>query len=192
MNVPLWRGMVIRHQNHVFIIEDLSERHTGQQKPTLHVKLRDLLDGRHIDRTLDEVMPIQEVEHSSRELQYLYHRPGKDGDAYVFMDDTTLDEFELSTPQLAGFEPFLNEGQEFRVMFVDGQPARLELPDIIALHVTETAAPEHSIGAANSILKEARLENGLTVHVPMFIKRGDLIRVDTRARTYAGKEKEHV
>jgi elongation factor P len=192
MNIPIRRGMALRHENHVFVVEDFHERHTGKQKPVVHVQMRDLVDGRHVERSLDDLLPVTEVEHAYRQLQYLYHRPGESGagDVYIFMDDATLDEFELTAAHLGGFEPFLSEGQEFRVMFVEGQPVRLELPELITLHIRDTAAPEHAIGNAGGVMKEAVLENGLMVKVPLFIKTGDLIRVDTRTRSYVGKEKE--
>jgi elongation factor P len=191
MNIPIRRGMIIRHQGRIFIVEEYHERHAGKQKPTVHVQIRDLLDGRHVSRTIDELQPLQEVQYSYRELQYLYHRPNKGGgDQYIFMDNESLEEYELSDQHLGGFQPFLSEGQSFRMMFVDGRPARLDLPELISLHVSLTAAPERSVGASGNVLKEATLENGLVVRVPLFIKTGDLIRIDTRTRTYAGKEKE--
>ncbi len=186
MNIPLKRNGVIRHQGHLYFIEDFSERHTGKNRPVVHVKLRDVKDGRHVDRTLDELQPIQHVDHAYHTLQYLYHR----GDAYVFMDNQSYEEYDLREDQLSGFKPFLREGQDFRVMFVEHKPLVLDLPEIVVLKVAQTAAPQHSVGDANSVLKEAELENGLTVKVPMFIKTGDWIRVDTRVQKYAGKDKE--
>ena len=186
MNIPLKRGTILRHQNHLFFIEDFAERHTGKMRPVVHVKLRDVQDGRHVDRTLDELQPLQSIEHAYRNLQYLYHRGG----SYIFMDNESFEEYELAEAQLLGFKPFLREGQEFRVMFVDGRPLMLDLPEIVTLKVAVTAAPQHAVGNEGSVLKEAELENGLTVHVPLFIKQGDLIRVDTRVHKYAGKEKE--
>lgn len=184
MNVPIKRGMLIRHQNHVFTIADFQERHSGKMKPTIHVQLRDVRDGRQVDRTLDELEPIQEVSHKIHQMQYLYPK----GHAYVFMDCETFDEFELAGEQLRGGEPFLNEGDTYRVTFVDEKPLALDLPEIVPLKVVETAAPSHSVGAAASVLKEAVLENKLLVRVPLFIKLGDTIRVDTRTKTYVGKE----
>lgn len=152
----------------------------------MHVKLRDLKDGRHVERGLDELLPIQEVQHSHKTMQYTYAR----GPVFIFMDTETFDEYELSLHQLHGFEPFLTEGQEFKVMFADGQLVHVETPENIALHIQSTAAPEHAVGQSGSVLKEAVLENGLTIKVPLFIKNGDLVKVHTRDRTYAGKEKE--
>lgn len=186
MNVPLKRGMVIRHQNHLYFVSDFHERHTGKQKPTVHVQLRSVQDGHQVERTLDELLPLQIVEHSYRPAQYLYAR----GAVRVFMDSESFEEFELGAAQLRGAEPFLIEGAEYRVAFADGRPIMLDLPEIVTLQVSMTAPPERSVGTAGNVLKEATLENGLVVRVPLFIKTGDRIRVDTRTRAYAGKDKE--
>jgi elongation factor P len=186
MNVPITRGTIIRHANHLYLIEDFHERHTGQQKPTVHVKLKDLKTGHHVDRTLDEMLPVKEVEYSRRTLQYTYAR----GKTLVFMDTETFDEHEIDEGLLHGFTPFLKEGQELRAMFVDDQLVNIETPEHVSLHVTSTAAPERAVGQGGSVLKDAELENGLTVKVPLFIKNGDLLKVKTKDRTYAGKEKE--
>ncbi len=184
MNVPIKRGMLIRRQNHVYAIADFQERHAGKMKPTVHVTLRDVKDGRLVERTLDELGTVEEVAHAVRPMQYLYAKGGQ----HVFMDSETFEEFELSAAQLQGGEPFLREGDEYRVMFVEGQPLMLLLPEGVVLKVASTATPSHSVGTAGSVLKEATLENGLEIRVPLFIKIGDTIRVDTRTKTYMGKE----
>jgi elongation factor P len=180
----LRRGMLIRHQSHVYEVADFQERHTGKQKPTVHVALRDVRDGRPVDRTLNDITPIDEVARSWRQMQYLY----KKDHSYVFMDSETFEEYELNEAQLRGGREFLVDGQEYRVSFIEGAPAFLELPDNIAVKITMTSAPEHSVGAASNITKEATLENGLQIRVPLFLKIGDVIRVDTRSKTYAGKD----
>lgn len=186
MNIPLKRGMLIRHQNHIYEVTDFHERHTGKQKPTVHVALRDVRDGRPVDRTLSDLEPVQEVEYAWRRMQYLYAK----GSMRVFMDLDSFEEHELSDAQLQGRGDFLVEGGEYRVRFIDGSPASVEIPDVVSLRVAMTAAPEHAVGTASNITKEARLENGLEVRVPLFIRTGDLIRIDTRNRTYAGKDRE--
>ena len=185
MNVPIKRGMLIRHQGHIYTVIDFQERHSGKQRPTVHVALRDVRDGHPVDRTLADLEPIQEVPHAYRNMQYLYPK----GEQRVFMDCETFEEAALGPPALRSAEPFLNEGAEYRVMFVDGQPLTLDLPENVPLKVKETAAPSHGAGTpGGNVFKEATLENGLTVRVPLFIKVGDVLRVDTRTRTYAGKE----
>ncbi len=183
-NIPLRRGMLIRHQDHVYEVTDLSERHSGKMKPTWHVALRDVRDGHPVDRSLEELLPVEEVPYSYRRMQYLYPR----GATRVFMDSETFEELELNEAQLGGRSAFLVEGQEYRLTFIDGRPASLEVPDSVPMKVTFTAPPAHSIGGGSSVTKEATLENGLEIRVPLFIKTGDVIRVDTRNKTYAGKD----
>ena len=187
-NIPLKAGMLIRHQNHLFTVEEFHERHTGKQRPTVHVTLRDIRDGHSADRTLDDLLPIEPVDHQYRILQYLYAR----GEARIFMDSETFEEMELGRSHLAGCEPFLVDGESYRVMFADGHPVMIDMPEILAIKVTMTAPPGHSIGGAANITKEATLENGLEIRVPLFIKSGDLIHVDRRTRSYSGKAgKDH-
>jgi elongation factor P len=183
MHVPVKRGALLRHRGHLYFVEDLAERHTGQQRPTIHLKLRSAEDGRHIERTIDEIQPLEEVPAGYRMAQYLYAK----GAAHVFMDSQSFEEVELSGPALAGREAFLKAGQEFRILYADGKPLHLDMPDNVTLRVANTAVPSHGVGGAANILKEAVLENGLTVRVPMFIKTGDTISINTRTKEYLGK-----
>ena len=184
MHIPLQRGMFLRHQGHIYQVVDFNERHTGKQKPTVHVALRDALDGHPVDRTLGQIEPIETVEHANRPMQYLYAK----GDKYVFMDSETFEERELTAAQLGGREAFLADGAEYRVTHLEGRPAAVQIDDIVSLNVANTAPPGHSVGTASNITKEAVLENGLEVRVPLFIKVGELIKVDTRTKAYAGKD----
>lgn len=186
MNVPIKRGMLLKHQSRFFFVDEITDRHSGKQKPTIHVSLHDAHDGHHVDRTIDELLPIEEVTPKYRQMQYLYAK----GEHHYFMDSESFEESDLGKPQLHGCEPFLKEGEQFRVMFVGDQPLKLDMPDIVQIKVADTAAPSHAAGAASNILKEARLENGLELRVPLFVKTGDTIQVDTRSKAYVGKGKE--
>jgi elongation factor P len=73
-------------------------------------------------------------------------------------------------------------------MYVDDQPLLLEMPDIVSLKVVLTATPSHAGSPGGNVYKDARLENGLEIKAPLFIKTGDIVRVDTRTRTYVGKD----
>lgn len=183
-NIPLKRGMLIRHQEHIYEVTDFQEHHSGKQKPTVHVALRDVRDHHPVDRTLHDLLPIVEVDRLWRRCQYLYLQ----GTTYVFMDSESFEQYELDESQLGGRAGFLVAGAEYRVVFVDGRLVSAEVPDIVPIKVTITAAAGHSVGGASNVLKEATLENGLMVRVPLFVKTGDTIRVDTRTRSYAGKE----
>lgn len=183
MNVTLKRGTLLRHQGRFYFVDDVTEHHSAKQRPAVHVALHDAVDGRHIERSLDDLQPVEEVPGAYRTLQYLYAKGGR----HVFMDTETFDERDLSPVVLHGCEPFLKEGDEFRVLCAGDQPLRLEMPESVVLRVTDTAAPGHAVGTAGNVMKEAALENGLQVRVPLFIKAGERVRVDTRTRQYLGR-----
>jgi elongation factor P len=184
MNIPVKKGMLLKHHSRFYFVEDVKEHHSGKQKPTFHIALRDAQDGRHIERSVDELLPLEEVTSRYRNVQYLYAK----GDHRVFMDGETFEELEFPTAQLHGCEPFLRDGDQYRVLYAGDTPLSLEMPDVVPLKVTNTAAPSHGTGGATSITKEAVLENGLEVRVPLFVKIGDTLRIDTRTRTYVGKD----
>ena len=186
MHVPLKRGMLIRHQEHLYVVTDFQERRTGKQRATVHVALRDTRDGHQVDRTLDQLGSIEEVPSAYRDLQYLYPA----AEAWVFMDTESFEQYELTEAQLHGCQPFLKEGEAYRSLFADEQPLSLELPDVVSLQVASTAPPAHSVGVQSNVMKEAELENGLEVRVPLFIKNGDTVRVNRRDKTYVGKESQ--
>lgn len=148
--------------------------------------LRDTRDGHQVDRTLDQLEPIEEVPSARRDLQYLYTA----GETWVFMDTESFEQYELTDTQLHGCQPFLREGEAYRSLFADEQPLSVDLPDVVSLKVSLTAPPSHSVGAQSNVMKEAELENGLEVHVPLFIKNGDTIRINRRDKTYVGKDSQ--
>ena len=184
MHIPLKRGMLIRHQGHLYLVAHFEERRTGKQKATVHVRLRDTRDGHQVDRTLDQLEPLEEVPSAYRHLQYLY----AGGDNWVFMDAESFEQYEFTDAHLHGCQPFLKEGEAYRAMFADQQPLSLEMPEVVSLKVASTAAPAHAVGQQSNVMKEAELENGLEIRVPLFIKPADTIRVSTRDKTYVGKE----
>jgi len=104
----------------------------------------------------------------------------------VFSDAETFDEYEFSNEQLGERRWFLKENEEYKALRLDGRLLDLVLPPQLPLKVVETTPPAR--GGLNSSWKEAKLETGLQVMVPLFIANGDSIRVDTAEKKYLGKE----
>lgn len=179
----LHKGMIIRHEGHLYTVEDYSIARTGKQKPTVHVKLRSLASGKPADRTLDELGKIEEVPHETRPMQYLYAA----GNEHVFMDSETFEQNPIGEDVLGTAVDFLVEQETYRFRVIEGNIAAIQLPDMVVLEVTDTAPVEHAGGSSN-VYKEANLASGLVVQVPLFIKTGDKIRVNTDNRQYEGKE----
>jgi elongation factor P len=178
----LRRGMVIRHAGQLLALQDFTVAQSGKQRPTVHLKLRNIKTGNPVDRTLDDIGKIEEVPTEIRNMQYLY-AAGKDR---VFMDAESFEQYNLHEDVLGKDAAYLVESDTYRVLTIEGHPVALQLPPVIALAVADTAPGEH--GGGSSVLKEAKLASGLVVHVPLFIKPGDKIRIKTDTREYQGKE----
>lgn len=187
MAIPrnLKKGSVIRFEGQPHLVIDYWEAKTAQRRATLHVKLRDLKKGRLVERTLDDKTEVELVESTVRIMQYLF----SDRSAFTFMDSQNFDQVALPAEQVEDLEPFLEEGKEYRVLFLEGQPLQVELPPAVVLEVVETAPASKGTGSiGGNVYKDARLKTGLKVMVPLFIKEGDLIRINTASREYLGKE----
>ena len=179
----LHKGMVIRHEGQLYTILDFTVAQTGKQKATVHVKLRAVKTGHTGERTLDQLGKIEEVPTEVRPMQYLY----ASAQEWVFMDTETYEQYPFTEEMLGESPAFLVEEETYRIQLIEGQPVSLQLPPVVVLEVVDTAPVEHAGGSTN-VHKEAKLNSGIVVHVPLFIKNGDKIRVKTDNREYQGKE----
>jgi elongation factor P len=186
MAIPknLKKGSVIRVEGQPYIVVDYWDAKTAQRRSTLHVKLKDLDKGKVIERVLDDKAEVDLVESSARMMQYLY----ADRSAFYFMDSQNFDQQTIPREMMEDdAEKFLVPEKEYRVLFLENQPLQVELPPSVSLAVTETAPAG---GGGGNVYKDAVLQTGLEVKVPMFIKIGDVVRISPQSREYLGKENE--
>jgi len=176
------RGMLLLLDNAPHLLEDFHSSGTAQTRHKLHVRLRNLKSGRIIERTFaeNERVAVAQLEHRMAQFSY------KQGETYVFLDTHSFDELNLSAEQVGDRRWFLKENEEYKALFLEGKLLDIVLPPQIPLQVVDTAAPTR--GGSDSAWKEAKLETGLEIMVPLFIAKGETIRVDTVAKKYAGKE----
>ncbi len=176
------KGAVITFEGAHWVIEDYHVQKTAQRRPVLHVRLRNMKTGQHVERAFDEADKFDQPDLQTRTYQFLY----QDREGYVFMDSQTYDQLGVPAEVVGPGRWLLKEGAEFLVRLVDGRPAEVVLPPTFVAEVVETADP--SPGHASNVLKDARLACGLVVKVPQFIKVGDHLKVDTQTHKYHGKE----
>ncbi len=164
------------------VIEEMHTSGTAQTRHKLHTRLRQLRTGRIIDRVFadNERVPVGQME--TRRATYSYAH----GDTHVFIDVERFDEFEVSNEQIGERRGFLKENEEYKALLLDGNLLDIVLPPQIPLKVVDTAAPIR--GGSDSAWKEAKLETGLQIMVPLFIAKGETIWVDTAGKKYAGRE----
>ena len=176
----LRRGVAIEVDGQPYEVVDY-ERHKMQQRaPVTRLKLRNLKDGKVIERTFQSYtteFSLAQVE--ARPAQYLY----SDGQFYNLMDMETYDQYQLNKEQLGDVINYLKEGTVIDVVFYNENVINVRLPTFVELEVTDTP-PGFKGDTAQGGNKPAILETGLTVQVPLFISNGEKIRVDTRSGQY--------
>lgn len=175
------RGMLLLLDNMPHFLEDFHTSGTAQTRHKLHVRLRNLKTGRIVDRTFadNERVAVAQLEH--RMVQFSY----KQGDTFAFLDTQSFEELDLSAEQVGDRRWFLKENEEYKALILEGKVLDIVLPPQVALQVVDTAPPIR--GGVDTAWKAAKLETGLEVMVPLFIAKGEVIRVDTQEKKYAGK-----
>lgn len=182
----LKKGTLIQLEGKPYRVVDYAQKVMGRGGSIVNVRLKSLLDGAVIPKTFKGSERIEPAQVESRSVQYLYN----DGTNYVFMDGATFEQFELSADLVEDAAPYLKEGnEEVTLQFFGGKVINVELPKNLALEVTYTEDVVKGDTTA-SVLKDATLETGLVVKVPAFIKKGDVIKVDTRTGEYLERKKD--
>ncbi len=164
------------------VIEDLHISGTAQTRHRLHTRLRQIKTGHVIERVFAENERVAVAPMETRRASYSFSKGGM----HVFLDVESYDELNLSDEQLGDRRSFLKENEEYKALLLEGKLLDIVLPPQIPLMVVITAPPVS--GGSDANWKEAKLETGLEVMVPLFIAPGETIRVDTATRKYAGRE----
>lgn len=176
------KGVVITFEGLNWIVEDYHIQKTAQRRPVLQTKLRNMKTGHIVERGFDEADRFDSPELGSKNHQYLY----QDGSGFIFMDMETFDQITIPPALVGANKWLLKEGAEFLIRFIDGQPAQIVFPPTFVDEVVETA--EASGGHTTNVPKDAKLACGLVIKVPLFIKQGEHVRLDTETHKYLGKE----
>lgn len=158
---------------------------SGRGNATIRLKARNLRNGAMIEKTFNSGAKIEEADMTKKKAQFLYADP-KSGQ---FMDLETFEQFEIERQKLAGEVEYLKEGMEVYLLDFEGEIIGVMVPPSVVLKVVETG-PSEKGDSTSSVTKPATLETGVVVQVPMFIKVGDLLKIDTRSGSYSERAKE--
>lgn len=175
----LRNGVSFEQNGTPYRVTEYKHTHLSRGGGTIKIKARDLSTGRLVNLTFKSGDNIQDIDVERKELQYLY----VEDDLYYFMNPTTFDQVELSKDVIGDGALFLREGESAWVLFWEDKPLDLDLPPNVAMSIIDCAPGEKGNSASN-VYKDATVEGGLNVRVPLFINVGDKIRVDTRTREY--------
>jgi elongation factor P len=176
----LRRGSCFEYEGELFRVLEYSHNKPGRGNATIRVKIVNLRTGAQFERTFQSGNRVEDFELEKVPVQFLYH----DGDFYNFMDTTTFEQFTLNEKVLGDKIPFLHENLELALVRYQGEPLDVDLPVSIDLQVTESPMDIAGDTAAGGGTKTVTMETGLRVTVPLFVKQGDTLRIDTRTGGY--------
>ena len=180
----LKKNTLITLDGQPYKVVEYSQKVMGRGGSIVNVKVKNLITGALLPKTFKGQEKIEPAEVTTRKAQYLY----KDDTKFYFMDPESFEQYELASDMVGDAEDFMKEGNEVEIQFYNGTPINLQLPKNIWLEVTYT---ENAVkgDTTSSVMKDAKLETGVTIKVPAFIKTGDVVSVDTETHAYRERKK---
>jgi elongation factor P len=173
-------AIVLESQRYRVVAADY---HPGQGKMggVAHTRLQNIETGTFREMSLRAELKLQDLPVERQSLEFLY----ADGEQCCFMNPGNYEQTELPKALVGPRAAFLEAGMKVPVDFVSGRPVHVLFPDMIEVQIADTAPAMHQ--QADSAFKPAKLENGVEVMVPQFIKTGDVIRLDLEEMKYVDR-----
>ncbi len=162
-----------------FEVLESSHSKLGRGGAIVKTKLKNLKTGAVLEKNFKGQEKIEEAYLDFKTAQYLY----SDNTSFYFMDKDNFNQFSISKEIIGQNEKFLKPGSDIDITFSEGKPINIKLPIKIDFKITETE-PGVKGDTASSATKEATIETGFKLQVPLFIKQGDTIKVDSRTGVY--------
>ena len=176
------KGRVIVYQSAPHLVLEMLHRTQGRQAGFVQTTLRNLQSGSTTTTKFRSTDNVEFMHTTTQKLEYSY----KDNEGHHFMDLETYEDTILAQEMIGDDEIFLVEGNTYDILLVDGEAVRLELPAAVEAKVTE--APDAIRGdTAGNVLKPVTVSSGITIQVPLFIKKDEMIRISTADRSYVGR-----
>jgi len=175
-------GLTIEVDGDIYTVIDFQHVKPGKGAAFVRSKLKGLRNGNVVEKTFRAGENVSRAVIDNRAMQYLYNS----GSEYTFMDNETYDQVTLTEKQLEWEKKFLIENMTINISSYQGEIIGIQLPNSVELKVTETE-PGIKGNTAQGATKNATLETGLTVQVPLFINEGDVLLIDTREGKYISR-----
>ncbi|KJD44053.1 elongation factor P [Paenibacillus sp. NRS-1782] len=175
-------GLTVEVDGDIFTVLDFQHVKPGKGAAFVRSKLKNLRNGNTVERTFRAGETIGRAQIENRGVSYLY----ASADEHTFMDNETYDQFNLSSDQLKWELNFLQENMNVNIISYNGEILGINLPNSVELKVIDTE-PGIKGNTATGATKNAKVETGLNVQVPLFINQDDVLLIDTRDGKYISR-----
>lgn len=182
----LKKNVKIELEGKAWVILKSDHTNPGKGSAFVKCKLKNLETGQVIERTFKSGVSTgaTKPDLDPKEVEYMYEDP----DGFNFMDQNTFETIHISTDYVGDAKDFLQEGIKLQLLYYKGKPISIELPNFVELAVTETD-PGLKGDTASGGMKKAIMETGVQINVPLFIKEGEVLKIDTRTGEYVERVK---
>ncbi|MFM8448021.1 MAG: elongation factor P [Candidatus Nanopelagicaceae bacterium] len=178
----LKNGMTLNIDGSLWTVVEFQHVKPGKGPAFVRTKMKQVLTGKVVEKTFNAGVKVEVAVVEKRDMQYLY----KDGSDFVFMDTATYDQITISAATVGDAANYMLENAEVIVAMNEGNPLYVEMPASVALEITYTE-PGIQGDRSSGGTKPATLETGIDIQVPLFIKQGEKVLVDTRDGSYLGR-----
>jgi elongation factor P len=175
-------GTVFEDQGNIFQVISYEHIKMGRGSANIKVRVRNIKTGGVLDKSFINGAKVKAITVLKKDMQYLY----KDEDSAYFMDPTSFEQISVPIKVIGNDHYYLKEGLNYSISFIDEEALGLNLLPKMEFAVAETG-PSIRGNSATNIYKDAILENGLKTRVPLFIKEGERVKIDTRTGQYSEK-----
>ena len=175
-------GMTIMYENNIYSVMDTQHVKPGKGAAIVQAKLKNLRSGAIIENRFNSSDKVEPARIEKKPMQYLYQM----NDIYYFMDMNTYEQVEISKAQIGDEVDLLKENLTVDIMFFEGEMLGMNLPDKIELKVTHTE-PAVKGNTTSSAMKDATLETGKVIKVPLFIEQDEVILVSSKDGKYVSR-----
>ena len=178
------KGITFEMNGEPHVVLDFQHVKPGKGAAFVRTKYRNILTGATREEAFNPNDKFPKAHIETKQMQYLYN----DGELYYFMDGETYDQVPISFDMVEDAIKYLRENDEATIKFYKEQPFIVEAPNFVDLKVID-CEPGVKGDTATNVTKEATVETGAVVHVPIFIEEGEVIQIDTRSGEYLGRSK---
>jgi elongation factor P len=175
-------GVVFEENGQIYQVLSYEHIKMGRGSANIKVRVKNLKNGSTTEKSFINGAKVNQIQIQKKDLQFLY----KDTDSAHFMDPSSFEQVTIPISILGQDAVFLKDGADFSVSFVGKEPLSLMLPPKMVFKVVDTGGGARGNSATN-IFKDATLENGIKTKIPLFIKEGDSVKIDTRSGEYSEK-----
>ncbi len=175
-------GMTVQYEGGIYSVLDSQHVKPGKGAAIVKAKLKNLRTGSIVEKTLNAGVKIETAHIEKRPMQFLYSM----GNTYYFMSMTDYDQIELDKSVIGDDTKYLKENLEVEVIFFEGEMLGMNLPDKVTMKIVKTEDAVKG-NTSSGALKNAELETGMMIQVPLFIKQDEEILVSTKDGKYVSR-----